>query len=58
MGLSVFMGSDHLIHPALELGCVGAVTVCSNIAPQLFVEIFRVLKMVTRMRQRVAGSGC
>ena len=44
LGLSVFMGSDHLIYPALELGCVGAVTACSNIAPQLFVEIFRAWK--------------
>jgi 4-hydroxy-tetrahydrodipicolinate synthase len=44
LGLSVFMGSDHLIYPALELGCVGAVTACSNIAPRLFVEIFRAWK--------------
>ena len=44
LGLSVFMGSDHLILPALDLGCVGAVTVCSNIAPRLFVEILRAWK--------------
>jgi 4-hydroxy-tetrahydrodipicolinate synthase len=44
LGLTIFMGSDHLIQPALELGCVGAVTVCSNVAPRLFADLFRACK--------------
>jgi 4-hydroxy-tetrahydrodipicolinate synthase len=39
--LSVFMGRDHMILPALKLGCVGAVTACSNVAPRLFVDLYR-----------------
>jgi 4-hydroxy-tetrahydrodipicolinate synthase len=38
---SVFIGRDHLILPALNLGCVGAVTACSNVAPRLFVDLYR-----------------
>ena len=44
LGGSVFMGSDHLIQRALDLGAVGAVTVCSNVAPRLFVDLFRAWK--------------
>jgi 4-hydroxy-tetrahydrodipicolinate synthase len=42
--LSVFMGRDHLILPALKLGCVGAVTACSNVAPRLFVDLCRAFR--------------
>ena len=38
---SVFVGRDHMILPALGLGCVGAVTACSNVAPKLFVDLYR-----------------
>jgi 4-hydroxy-tetrahydrodipicolinate synthase len=44
LGLCVFMGSDNLIYPALELGCVGAVAVCANVAPKLFVQLFQAWK--------------
>jgi 4-hydroxy-tetrahydrodipicolinate synthase len=37
---SVFIGRDHLIRPALELGCAGAVTACANVAPKLFVDLY------------------
>ena len=39
--LAVFMGRDHMILPALKLGCVGAVTACSNVTPRLFVDLYR-----------------
>jgi len=44
LGLRVFMGSDNLIYPALELGCVGAVAACANVAPRLFVQLFQAWK--------------
>jgi 4-hydroxy-tetrahydrodipicolinate synthase len=44
LGGAVFMGSDHLIQKALDLGAIGAVTVCSNVAPRLFVDLFRAWK--------------
>jgi len=44
LGLRVFMGSDNLIYPALELGCAGAVAACANVAPRLFVQLFRAWK--------------
>ena len=37
----VFIGRDHMILPAMKLGCVGSVTACSNVAPRLFVELYR-----------------
>lgn len=42
--LSVFMGRDHMILPALKLGCVGAVTACSNVAPRLLVDLYRAFR--------------
>ena len=39
--LAVFIGRDHIILPALQLGCVGAVTACSNVAPRLFVHLYQ-----------------
>ncbi len=41
---AVFMGRDHLILPALEAGCAGAVTACANVAPRLFVELYRAFR--------------
>jgi 4-hydroxy-tetrahydrodipicolinate synthase len=38
---AVFIGRDHLILPALELGCTGAMTACANVAPRLFVDLYR-----------------
>jgi 4-hydroxy-tetrahydrodipicolinate synthase len=37
---AVFMGRDHMILKALELGCTGAVTACCNVAPKLFVDLY------------------
>jgi len=42
--LAVFMGRDHMILPALKLGCVGAVSACSNVAPRLFVDLYRAFR--------------
>jgi 4-hydroxy-tetrahydrodipicolinate synthase len=39
-GLSVFMGQDNRILDGLRMGCVGAVTACSNVAPRLFVDLY------------------
>jgi 4-hydroxy-tetrahydrodipicolinate synthase len=44
LDLCVFMGSDNLIYPALELGCVGAVAACANVAPRLFAQLFEAWK--------------
>lgn len=38
---AVFIGRDHLIYQALELGCVGAVAACANVAPRLFADLYR-----------------
>ena len=40
----VFMGRDHMILPALKLGCAGAVTACANVAPKAFVELYRAFR--------------
>src|ERR1035437_2926976 len=42
--LCVFMGRDHMILPAIKLGCVGAVSACSNVAPRLFVDLYRAFR--------------
>jgi 4-hydroxy-tetrahydrodipicolinate synthase len=39
--LAVFVGGDHLITSALQRGCAGALTGCVNVAPRLFVELYR-----------------
>ena len=44
LGLCVFMGSDNLIYSALEMGCIGAVAACANVAPRLFAQLFRAWK--------------
>jgi len=41
---SVFIGRDHMILPALEKGCAGAVTACANVAPKLFVDLLRAFR--------------
>jgi 4-hydroxy-tetrahydrodipicolinate synthase len=41
---SVFMGRDHMILKGLELGCAGAVTACANVAPRLFVDLYRAFR--------------
>ncbi len=41
---SVFMGRDHMILPALKLGCAGAVTACANVAPKAFVDLYRAFR--------------
>lgn len=41
---AVMMGRDHMILPALKLGCAGAVTACANVAPRLFVELYRAFR--------------
>src|SRR5262249_1361876 len=38
---AVFIGRDHMILPALQMGCAGAVTACCNVAPKLFVDLYR-----------------
>ncbi len=40
----VFIGRDHMILPAMKLGCTGAVTACSNVAPRLFVDLYRAIR--------------
>jgi 4-hydroxy-tetrahydrodipicolinate synthase len=41
---SVFIGRDHMILPALKLGAAGAVTACANVAPRLFVDLYRAFR--------------
>lgn len=41
---TVFIGRDHLILPALERGCTGAITACANVAPRLFVDLLRAFR--------------
>ncbi|MEN6536398.1 MAG: dihydrodipicolinate synthase family protein [Bryobacteraceae bacterium] len=38
--LSVFIGRDHMVLPALKLGAVGAVTACANVIPRAFVDLY------------------
>lgn len=38
---SVFVGPERLLLPALANGCAGAVAGCANIAPKLFVNLYR-----------------
>jgi 4-hydroxy-tetrahydrodipicolinate synthase len=41
---AVFIGRDHLILPALELGATGAMTACANVAPRLFADLYRAFR--------------
>ena len=42
--ISIFMGRDNIILPGLKMGCVGAVTACANVAPRLFVALYRAFR--------------
>jgi len=42
---AVFIGRDHMILPALKLGAAGAVAACSNVAPRLFVDLYRAFRV-------------
>lgn len=41
---AVFIGRDHMILEALRLGAAGAVTACANVAPRLFVDLYRAFR--------------
>ena len=43
-GLAVFLGPDHLILAGLDRGCAGALTGCINLAPRLFVDLYRAIR--------------
>jgi 4-hydroxy-tetrahydrodipicolinate synthase len=38
---AVFVGPERLLLPALANGCSGTISGCSNIAPKLFVDLYR-----------------
>lgn len=40
----VFIGRDHMILPAMKLGCAGAVTACANVSPRLFTDLYRAIR--------------
>jgi 4-hydroxy-tetrahydrodipicolinate synthase len=39
-GLALFVGRDHMVLPALQLGASGAVAACANVVPRLFVDLY------------------
>ncbi len=41
---AVFVGFDNLILPALEQGCAGAISASANVAPRLFVDLYRAFR--------------
>ena len=41
---SVFIGRDHMLLRALELGCAGAVAACANVVPRLFADLYRAFR--------------
>jgi 4-hydroxy-tetrahydrodipicolinate synthase len=41
---AVFIGRDHMILEALQRGASGAVTACANVAPRLFVDLYRTFR--------------
>jgi 4-hydroxy-tetrahydrodipicolinate synthase len=45
---AVFTGGDRLMLAALEAGCAGAITAAANIAPKVFVELYRYHRARTR----------
>jgi 4-hydroxy-tetrahydrodipicolinate synthase len=46
--LAVFVGPDSLLASALERGCAGAVTAGINVAPKLFVALYRAFRQGRR----------
>jgi 4-hydroxy-tetrahydrodipicolinate synthase len=54
--LAVFVGPESLILPALEQGCAGSVTGGANIAPELFVALYKAFREGPREEAvRLAG---
>jgi 4-hydroxy-tetrahydrodipicolinate synthase len=43
-GLAVFVGGDHLVLSALEQGCAGTVNASANVAPKLYVDLYRAFR--------------
>jgi 4-hydroxy-tetrahydrodipicolinate synthase len=39
--MAVFVGADNLVAAALEQGCVGTVNASANVAPKLYVDLYR-----------------
>jgi 4-hydroxy-tetrahydrodipicolinate synthase len=42
--LAVFVGFDNLVLSALEQGCAGTVNACANVAPKLYVDLYRAFR--------------
>lgn len=42
--LAVFVGADHLVVAALEQGCAGTVNASANVAPKLYVDLYRAFR--------------
>lgn len=42
--LAVFVGYDNLMSAAIEQGCAGVVTNSANLAPRLYVDLYRALR--------------
>jgi 4-hydroxy-tetrahydrodipicolinate synthase len=42
--MAVFIGPEAILLDAWRLGCSGAVTACANIAPRLFVDLYRAFR--------------
>ena len=42
--LAVFVGADNLVLSALEQGCAGAVNASANVAPKLYVDLYRAFR--------------
>jgi dihydrodipicolinate synthase/N-acetylneuraminate lyase len=63
----VFTGSNVLVHPALSIGAKGAVSTLANVAPELFVGLYRAFtegrseealeyqKVIVRLQSCLAG---
>jgi len=58
--LAVFIGSDSLLLPGLECGCSASTATGSNIAPKLFVDLYRAFRDgrydVARILQALASE--
>jgi 4-hydroxy-tetrahydrodipicolinate synthase len=42
--MAVFVGPEHLVLAALDAGCAGCVAACANVAPRVFVELYRAFR--------------